>query len=304
MAIKKLEDFQPAEIEGLEQAQYDTLVQDGQIDIPDAPDAEKKPGDKKETPAPEGEKEPGEKEPPKEPEKPPVQPEKKPEETLAEFQKRLADLEKANAGLREEVIRERHKRREAQAKPEEQSELVKRILALEDGAIVEAGTIKEGILADQKKADALKEAQEARIKQVEESKELAMAIHDGTDGKPAYEEAIQKGLPAYIASLPETRRERVLKTIAESVDPAELAYIYGSSGMSLVKKPEDVKPGNEVKPKPKEPEKEPPVILRGGKGGAPSATDKTLEELVFGGYTAEQLEKMAIEADKERNKGA
>jgi hypothetical protein len=293
MAVKKLEDFTEEEVSKLEQTEYDNLVQEGQIEVPDTPATDKEP-EKEPLAEPEGVKPPEA----KKDEEPPAPPAKTPEQEQAEDKERLAKLERENAGLREDLIRQRHKRQESKVEPE-QSEMVKRILALEDGDLITAGTVKEGINADQRKQDELNRLQQARQTQVEESKELAMARYSD------YEQVVKEALPAYIASLPESRREVILKTIAESVDPAELAYTYGQRGVSLVKKEEAPAGGPEkekTKPPLKTPAETPPVILRSGKSGSPSVADMSLAELVDK-YTPEQLEKMAQETEKERTQG-
>ncbi|MDD4924293.1 MAG: hypothetical protein PHF74_05610 [Dehalococcoidales bacterium] len=299
MAIKKWEDFKDEEVEQLTPAQYEQLEANGEVDIPDAPAAEKKPEGKEAPPEQDGEKPPEEEKPEDDKgdegkEQPPEkEPEKKEPAVLPP-----EEVQRQIAGLKEEIVRLRHKNREIKEEKPQESELVKRILSLPDGEFLTSETVKEAIKADQDKEAADKTAKEQRIAQVEESKELAMARY--TD----YEPVIKDGLPAYIQSLPEDRRTVTLKMIAESHDPAELAYTFGQRGMSLVKKPADVKPNNEVKKQPEtEAEKEQPVILRSGKGKTVSPADKSLEELVFGGYSVEQLEKMAADAENERSKG-
>jgi len=313
MAKKTIDELTPEQTEALTEEQYNALQQDGAVDMPDDPESEKKPEQEKEKQPPQQE---GEKEPAEDEEKQPEGKEGKEaeegkesepftitKEQWEEAQRKMAELEKSDRGKTVEIVKLRHKNRELETvKPPEQSELVKRILALEDGDVLDAATVKEGLLADQKKQEEAERLRQKRIDEIEAAKEIAMATHDD------YQDVITKGLPAYVESLPADKRKEVIDEITNAADPAETAYKYGAQGM---KKPEPpAEQQKEVKETPKQQtpaqtpaQKEQPVILRSGKGGTTSTADKSIEELVFGNYTAEQLEQMAVAAEKERNKG-
>lgn len=289
MANKKLEDFAPEELEALEPGQYDQLIQDGSLELEATPPPPVKEGDV-EPPAPVGVIAPAA--PVVEP--PALTPEEVWAKEKTELQALLDVANKAGRGLKEDLIKARRDRREGNEAPEEQSELIKRILALEDDALVDAATLKDGILADRKKTVDQQKSENDYYRNLEASKELAMDIY------PDYAEVVSKGLAAFAANLESKGEGKGRKFLEDKVfmspDPAERAYTYGLMGMKLI--PEGGKPLPVIAPSGKGPAVK-PVILRAG-GGPINTVDLEIEDLLK--LSPEELERRAIAIEKERLK--
>jgi len=288
MPVKKIDDFKPEEVDNLTQEQYDALIQNGEVDVPDNLAPEVKP---EITPEQEGGKEPEktpEPEQGKEAGKSPEEPQKQ-----IDVNKRLEEQERAINGLKNALKEQRIKNREQKEKIREMTELEKYLASLPEGEFIETTGVKSAVLADQKKEEEAAQKQAEKIRQFEESRDNAMSIY------PDYQQVVTDGLQKYLDSLPAERKEKVIATISNAEDPAEVAYSFGLRGVSKapVKQPEPAKVQQVRQPATQE-----PVILRTSQGSSPSVADKSLEELVFG-YSAEQLEKMAAEAEMRRNTG-
>jgi len=290
MKKKTFDELTPQEVEGLTDAQYDDLMQNGSVEVSEKPASEKQ--QEKDASTQEDEKKPDQQEETKSQQGQETPP-KTLEQRLAEAEMQLQEMTRANKGLRYEIERLRQERRDLKASSNtQQSELVKKILSMPDGEFIETTPIKEAILAEQKKEEEAERRRLERIDQIERAKGLAMLKYED------YEQVIKEGLPAFIDSLSEEYRRLVIEDITNAVNPPETAYIYGKRGMEKLNKS-----AIQNKPEIKQQTTQQPVILRSTKGGRVSPEEKTLQELVFGNQSAEDLERLAIEKERELERG-
>jgi hypothetical protein len=135
--------------------------------------------------------------------------------------KRLEEQERAINGLKNALKEQRIKNREQKEKIREMTELEKYLASLPEGEFIETTGVKSAVLADQKKEEEAAQKQAEKIRQFEESRDNAMTIY------PDYQQVVTDGLQKYLDSLPAERKEKVIATISNAEDPAEVAYSFG-----------------------------------------------------------------------------